>query len=246
MQLLLLGTGGYHPSDARQTACLMLPELGVVLDAGTAMYRVRDFLATETLDVFLTHTHLDHVIGLTYLFDVLWERETGRVTVHGEAEKLAAVESHLFDPAMFPAKPKFETRELAAEVPLPGGGRLTHFPLRHPGGSVGFRLDWPGRSLAYVTDTTARSDADYLEKIRGVDLLVHECHFADGWEEQAELTGHSCLTPTVELAAAAEVGRLVLTHINPLADPRCPLDLASARAIFSEVTIAEDNMAIEF
>ena len=32
MKLLLLGTGGYHPCERRQTACLMLPEAGIVLE----------------------------------------------------------------------------------------------------------------------------------------------------------------------------------------------------------------------
>ena len=73
MKLVLLGTSGYHPSDRRQTACLMLPELGVVFDAGTAMYRVADHLCTDTLEVFLTHAHLDHVLGLTFMFDVVPE-----------------------------------------------------------------------------------------------------------------------------------------------------------------------------
>ena len=54
-RLLLLGTTGYHPSERRHTACMMLPEIGVVLDAGTAMFRVRQHLATPTLDIFLTH-----------------------------------------------------------------------------------------------------------------------------------------------------------------------------------------------
>ena len=35
------------------------------------------------------------------------------------------------------------------------------------------------------TDTTATADADYIEKIRGVDLLIHECYFSDDWEEHA-------------------------------------------------------------
>ena len=71
MKLVLLGTGGYYANDRRHTACLMLPEVGVVLDAGSGMFRIRDYLATDRLDIFLTHAHLDHVIGLTYLIDVL-------------------------------------------------------------------------------------------------------------------------------------------------------------------------------
>lgn len=65
MKLVLLGTTGYHPNRRRHTACMFLPEVGVVLDAGTGMFRVRDHLATSHLDIFLTHAHLDHVVGLT-------------------------------------------------------------------------------------------------------------------------------------------------------------------------------------
>ena len=77
MKLVLLGTTGYHPNDERQTACFMLPEQGIVLDAGTAMYRVRDQLVTPELDIFLTHAHLDHIVGLTFLFDVIYDKPMG-------------------------------------------------------------------------------------------------------------------------------------------------------------------------
>ena len=82
----------------------MLPEVGVVLDAGTAMYRARDHLATDWLDIFLTHAHLDHVIGLTYLLDVLAGRTMTRVTVHAKAEKLRAIDEHLFARPLFPSQ----------------------------------------------------------------------------------------------------------------------------------------------
>jgi transposase len=74
MKLLVLGSTGYHPNEHRHTACMMLPEIGVVLDAGTGMFRVGRHLQTSTLDIFLTHVHLDHVVGITYLFDVLNEK----------------------------------------------------------------------------------------------------------------------------------------------------------------------------
>ncbi len=131
-------------------------------------------------------------------------------------------------------------------MPLAGGGQLRAFEVCHPGGCHGFRLDWPGRSMAYVTDTTASADAGYLEQIRGVDLLVHECNFPDGMEDRAILTGHSCLTPVARLAAAAAAQKTWLMHLNPLDEGDELLDLEAARKICPAIDVAEDGMVVEF
>ena len=246
MKLHLLGTVGYHPNEKRHTLCLLLPECGVMLDAGTGMFRAAAHLQADTLDIFLTHTHLDHVVGLTYLFDVLYQHPLKRVTVHAEADKLTAIETHLLAPLLFPAAPPFDTRPLAGPLELCDGGRLSYFPLEHPGGVVGYRLDSLGRSMAYVTDTTARADAPYLDAIRGVDVLVHECYFRDDMAEWAVKTGHSWITAVVELARAARVGRLIVTHFNPLALEADPVGLPAARRIFPNTYLAEDGMVVEF
>lgn len=246
MRLVLLGTTGYHPNEIRHTACLMLPEVGVVLDAGTAFFRVRDWLATDELDIFLSHVHLDHVFGLSCLFDVLYQRPMRRVTVHAEAAKLAAIEQHFLHELLFPVKLRCDYCPLGGPVALAGGGTLTHFPIDHPGGAVGFRIDWPGRSMAYITDTTADPNAAYIEQIRGVDLLVHECYFADELREQALLTGHSHTTPVAQVARAANVGRLVMVHLNPMINEVDPVGLEVARAIFPQTTLGTDKMVIEF
>lgn len=246
MKLVLLGTTGYHPNDRRQTACFMLPELGVVFDAGTGLYRVSDYVQTDALDIFLSHAHLDHCIGLTFMFDIRFRSPLKRITAYAESAKLDAIRKHLLAELLFPVDPPVDLLPLPAEVTLADGARLTHFPLRHPGGSVGFRIDWPDRSLAYVTDTVAAADADYVEKIRGVDLLVHECYFHDGQADQAELTGHSCLSEVAKVAAKAQVGRLVLVHINPLIEDDAELDLKTARKIFANTEIGVDRMELEF
>ena len=246
MKLILLGTGGYHPNEKRHTPCMFMPEQAVMLDAGTAMFRAGQYLRTRELDIFLTHVHLDHVVGLTYLLGMMHRHPLDRVTVHAGVEQLAALEEHLFAGPIFPKRPDCRFQPLADEVPLAGGGRLTHFPLAHPGGSRGFRLDWPGHSLAYVTDTTAADDAPYLPHIRGVDLLLHECYFRDGQEQWAQLTGHSCTSSVAQLAAQAGVRRLVLIHINPAATEDDPVGLDRAQAIFPGTELGHDRMEIDF
>jgi ribonuclease Z len=250
MKLLLLGTSGYHPNERRHTACLMLPEAGIVLDAGTGFFRVREHLATSTLDILLTHVHLDHVVGLTFLLSTAWQKSLERITVHGAAEKLVAVREHLLSEHLFPAPLPCQWQPLDAGAFTLGNVRVTHFPLDHPGGSVGYRLDWidaqPRRSLAYVTDTTAARDANYVRHIQGVDLLVHECNFRDGQEEWAAKTGHSSLTPVVQVAAAAGASRLVLMHFDSLDESDDPVDLAAARLIFHATELGYDGMSIDF
>lgn len=248
MRLHFLGTTGYHPNGRRQTACLMIPEVGVILDAGTGMFRARDLLETSELSIFLTHVHLDHSIGLTFLFDVLHERSVESVAAYVEPAKLAAIREHLFHELLFPLLPPLEFRPLhpGQPVPLDRGGRLTPFALEHPGGSLGFRLDWPGHSLAYVTDTTADLRAAYVSRIESVDLLVHECYFPDGFEDRARLTGHSCLTPVAEVARQARVQRLALVHTNPLDLQSQTLDVADARRIFPNIHLPDDGESLEF
>jgi ribonuclease BN (tRNA processing enzyme) len=245
MRLVLLGTTGYHPNDCRETACYLIPEAGVMLDAGTGLYRAAGRLQTPELDIFLTHAHLDHVVGLTFLFNVARAHPLREVRVHATPEKLAAIEEHLLAPAIFPVRLPCRFVPLR-ETPLAGDGRLSYFPLVHQGGSVGFRLDWPGRSLAYVTDTIADPAADYVERIRGVDLLVHECYFPDSRAEWARQTGHSHATPVAEVARAAGVGRLVLVHVDPFAAEDDPIGLDAVRAIFPRTELGRDGQCVDF
>ena len=248
MKLVLLGTTGYHPNEQRHTPCMLLPDCGVMFDAGTAVFRAPRYLATPTLDIFLTHAHLDHIIGLTYLFSVVRQHPLDRVRVFGEEEKLAAIEEHLFSQFIFPVRPPLEFVPLQSNEPveLADGGRVVHFSLEHVDGTLGYRVDWPDRSMAYVTDTTAALDADYVAQIRGVDLLIHECYFPDGHEQWAIKTGHSCTTPVAQVAKAAQVGRLVIVHVDPVVTDPDPIGLDVARAIFPNTELGTDLQEIEF
>lgn len=243
MQLHFLGTGGFHPNEKRHTACLLLPEIGLMLDAGTSTFRVPAQLQTSTLDIFLTHAHLDHISGLTYLLPPMYDGRIETCRVFANDATIAAVRTHLFAQPVFPIEPAFEYVELTDEIPVGGDGVLTTTRLKHPGGSIGYRVDWPDKSLAYITDTVA--DGSYADFIDGVDVLIHECYFPDDRAKLAVQTGHSHTTPVVELARDRNVGRLFLVHIDPLNLEDDPIGLDAARAIFPATELAHDGLVIE-
>ncbi len=244
MKIQFLGTSGHHPTEHRHTSCVMLPEVGIVFDAGTGFFRVQEHVQTRELDVFLSHAHLDHVCGLTYFLVPMLKGIVDKVRVHANAATLETVQTHLLSQGLFPAPLNFEYHELGDGWELADGGRLTWRPLTHPGGSMGYRIDWPDKSFAFITDTT--TSEDYLDFIAEVDVLIHECNFPDAMAEYAEPTGHSHSTAVAELAKQAGVGRLILTHFGPDQPQDDPVGIDGVRKIFPASEIARDPWTVEF
>src|SRR3546814_2853899 len=83
---------------------------------------------------------------------------------------------------LFPVPPKIVAANVsfhdftAGDVLEPKPGvRLITAPLNHPNGATGYRVDFAGRSLCYVTDTEhdeERLDRNVLELIEGADLVI--------------------------------------------------------------------------
>lgn len=249
MRLHCLGTVGYHPNDHRHTSCYYLPESGIVLDGGTGAFRLTKLIQTDTLDVLLSHAHLDHTFGLTFLLDVLFQRPVKKLRIWGEAEKIQVISQHLFHELIFPAPLNADWIAIddLDEFQI-GETRVTWRPQDHPGGSVAYRLDWPsGKSLVYATDTSGDTSESHTEWSRDADLLMHECYFRDEAQEWAKKTGHSWTSRVAEVASLSKPRKLLLTHINPLEQSDDPIDIESIRArVPSECILAEDELVVEF
>lgn len=223
-----------------------------MLDAGTGFYRAIELARLPTLDILLSHAHLDHVFGLTVVLDLMYKSPVEKIRIYGQASKLQAIRDHLFSDLLFPVVPKVEWISLES-LPNPftlAEGQVRWFPLEHPGGSVGYRLDWPQFSLAYVTDTTCRENSEYWHFLNDLDLLVHECNFTDSEQEFAEMTGHSHISPILKQFRRHRIDRLILTHLNPLADKDDPIELQQAcdrdeEATCRMIDIAQDLQVLK-
>ena len=93
--------------------------------------------------------------------------------------------------------------------------------LRHPGNAIGYRIEWAGSSVCYITDTEhpARGiDRNLQHFVADTDIMIYDAAYT---EEEYRLRvgwGHSTWQAGVALADAADVGRLVLFHHDPSHD----------------------------
>jgi len=135
------------------------------------------------------------------------------------------------------------------------GFELTALDIPHKGGrTFGSRVDDGVRSCAYIPDhgpsgpdAVAESRARALALAEGVDVLVHGAPFTADERAIADLYGHATVDDAIDLALAAHVQHLVLTHHGPLrADDEVEAIGDKARAAFAhELTIAREGCTVD-
>ncbi len=247
MDCVLLGSGGWLPTSRRETCCALFRDgaKALLVDAGTGISRLLEhpelIAGVERLEIVLTHFHLDHVIGLSYLPALplpappaLWG--PGRRLYDTPTE---AVLGRLLGSPLFGLAP----RDLLAAVrevpegPFSAAGIEvdTRTQRRHAHPTVALRI---GDVATYCTDTAF--DPENAPFAEGTGVLLHEAwHALDSCED----TGHTAAGEAARLAELAGVGALVLIHVNPLLDDETALEHA-ARARFEASTVGCDLASV--
>jgi len=104
-----------------------------------------------------------------------------------------------------------------------------------------------GRKFVYCTDTIFCENA--VELARDADVLVHEATFAHQDAELAYQRLHSTSTMAAQVALAAQVHQLIMTHFSPRYAPGNAIQLedllAEAKAIFPNTIMAYDFLSYE-
>jgi phosphoribosyl 1,2-cyclic phosphodiesterase len=94
-------------------------------------------------------------------------------------------------------------------------------PLNHPNNATGYRIDFDGRSVCYITDTehvVDRPDQNILDLVDGADIMIYDSSFTDEEFPDYLSWGHSTWQEGVRLAERAGVKRLVIFHHDPSHD----------------------------
>ncbi len=222
------------------TSCVALEvddEPPILFDLGTGLRVFGEDVAQRqavpprafTGTVLVSHLHWDHVQGLPFfaplhhpstVLDVIGPR-------HDEGS-LAEMFDGLMRPPYFPFRP----RDVAATLRfsdagdddfLIGDAKVRSRWIRHTGPTLGYRIEWRGVSIAYVSDhgPGVTDDADdfvprsVLELCDGVDVLIHDSQHTFAEFGPRRHWGHSTVDYAVHVARESGAHSLAMFHHCP-------------------------------
>jgi ribonuclease BN (tRNA processing enzyme) len=227
MRIKVLGCSGGVGPGLRTTSLLVDDE--ILIDAGTGVGELSLAQMRRVGNVFLTHAHLDHVCGLAFMADNLFDLIDRPLQVHAPAETLAAVRDHIFNWKIWPDFSKLPSEEAplvrfmeikSGETIERGGTRFTPFTVLHTVPAVGYAVEKAGRIFVFSGDTYAcESLWEFLNTLPRLDKMMIEIAFPDEQEDLGRASKH--FTPTLlgrELKKLRHQPQLYLTHHKPGAE----------------------------
>lgn len=151
-------------------------------------------------------------------------------TGHFDVEKAAALG--------IPSGPLYGKLKRGEEITLPDGRQVNGIDFCGP--------TLIGRKLVYCTDTVFCESAIALAQ--DADVLIHEATFAHQDAELAYQRLHSTSTMAAQVALAAQVQQLIITHLSPRYAPGNSIEpkdlLLEARSIFPNTEMAADFLTV--
>lgn len=223
MKLTVVGCSGSFPGPDSTASCYLVEHDGcaILLDLGNgslgALARYIDIYSVDA--VVCTHLHIDHCADLCSFYVALRYRPDAterRVPVWGPpgiAQRMAAMYDLPDQPGM---NAEFDFREFGADPIRIGPFRLDATLVRHAVDNFALRLEAGSRVLVYSGDTGPCPEL--VTASAGADVALFEASFLEGRPNPRAL--HLTGADAARAAAAAGVGRLVLTHLVPWNDPQ--------------------------
>ncbi len=209
--------------------------------------------------LLLTHTHWDHISGFPF-FTPFYIPDRHFTVMAGHLADVGGVRSVLSSQMGDPTFPVplaalradmiYHDFHAGEDLPdLAEGLAVRTAPLNHPNGATGYRLEWGGKAVCYITDTEhvpGKPDQNILGLIAGADLVIYDSTYTDDQFPDKVGWGHSTWQEGIRLAKTAEVKRLVIFHHNP---DHVDSDMADieyqAHLAWNSVIVARDNMTID-
>lgn len=209
----------------------------LIFDAGSGIKALSDSIMKErggklSAHLFISHPHWDHINAFPFFapffvpgnkFEVIGAKHGDRTM----EDLISAQMDDVFFPILVTDMGASITFRDAGEetITIDGDIVVETMLLSHPGNCLGYRVNFGGKSVCYVTDNEPYTEdsgfqnkayeAKLIEFVKGTDVLITDTTYFDDEYVTKIHWGHSPIGRVVEIAAAAEVKSLHLFHHDP-------------------------------
>jgi len=245
MKIVFLGTNGWYDTCTGNTICILIEtkRAFIILDAGSGLYKIDSYIKTKKpIYLFLSHFHLDHVMGFHALAKFNFSQG---INIYGPKGLKAFFKSVINRPYTIPISELktrirlFEINNKSIAIPV----NVIYRKLRHSSVCFGYRFLLEKKVVSYCADTGLCRNLFLLAK--NADLLIADCAFKAGQEN--DKWPHLNPRNAAKLAMDSQVKQLALVHF----DASLYLTLKDrkdaeiqARRIFRQAFIYRDNQGI--
>ena len=254
MKLRVLGCHGGELPKHRTTCFLVDGKLCVDGGAITSVLKLEEILQID--DIFLTHSHFDHMKDVPLMTDLLVGRRQKPVIVHGAAETMEAMDKDVFNNRVWPdfrVIPSAQNPVLAfQELPVRQevrcqGYRIRAIPVQHPVYSVGYIFESKNGAVAFSGDTGPTDELwRAINATPNVKAVFLELSFPNSMQWLADLSGH--LTPRTAMGELAKLDRrgapVYLYHLKPAVLAEVKAEVRALRKDFLHVCELDEVYSI--
>ncbi|MEH6825774.1 MAG: phosphonate metabolism protein PhnP [Motiliproteus sp.] len=181
--------------------------------------------------IVLTHFHMDHVQGL---FHLRWSERTPKIPVYRPDDPLGADDLYKH-PGVLDFQPPFEPFQATQWDDF----SITALPLQHSKITLGYLLQTPEVSVAYLTDTFGLPETtEVFLRRTPLDYLIIDCSEPPG---STPPRNHNDLNQALKTQQQLQPKKLILTHISHRLD-RWLID--NPQKIPSNVIVATDGLVL--
>ena len=197
----------------------------IIIDAGTGIRELGQSLIVSgknRINLVFSHYHWDHIQGFPF-FAPVFRKET-ELHIFGPADEVTAKKALSYqmtmpyfptDLASLPAKIVFHDLKKKLEI---GSVRIDTIVNNHPNHTRGFKFTEGKKAFAFLTDNEVRAQngktsyQEFVDFIRGTDLVVHDAQYTEETYRMRIGWGHSTYQQVAELVQEADVKHFMATH----------------------------------
>jgi len=222
--LRILGCSGGIGKNLRTTSLLLDDD--VLIDAGTGVGDLSLDEMAKIDTIFLTHSHLDHIVSVPLLIDSVGARRDKPVRVLGLTATIEALKQHIFNNVIWPDFSKIPSVDRPflklgtlnlGDVITVGARQITVLPASHSVAAVGYAITTEQSTLAFTGDSGPCSAFwDALGTLPGLKHLIVETSFTDKDHVLAELSSHYCpISLSQSFQPLEPAVQLWISHLKP-------------------------------